>query len=189
MKLFFSPYKRTFIDKSKLFFTSDTHFYHTNILKYCNRPFSTVEDMNEAIINRWNSVIPKDGIVIHCGDFSFCTPKKTKEIIDRLNGTIILVCGNHDNKNNINLNGVCLFKYVESMINIVVNDSEANGGKQYITCCHYPMDSYYNSMYGAWMIYGHCHGTHEKDLDVGVDSHDFYPWSYNEVKEYMKKAE
>ena len=89
------------LDPDKLFFTSDTHFGHKNIIKYCNRPFKTVEEMNEALIENWNKVVPKDGVVVHCGDFTY--PFKDSNIIDQyqkyfsqLKGSIILVRGNHD---------------------------------------------------------------------------------------------
>lgn len=55
----------------KVFFTSDTHFGHSNIIKYCNRPFKDKDEMNETLISNWNKVVPEDGIVIHCGDFAF----------------------------------------------------------------------------------------------------------------------
>ena len=57
--------------KQKIFFTSDTHFWHVNIIKYCNRPFETIEEMNETIIEKWNSKISKDDIVFNLGDFAF----------------------------------------------------------------------------------------------------------------------
>ena len=56
-------------DGDRLFFTSDTHFNHTNILQYCNRPFKIVDQMNETIITNWNNVVEPDDIVFHLGDF------------------------------------------------------------------------------------------------------------------------
>jgi len=58
-------------DSSKIFFTSDTHFSHSNIIKFCDRPFSDVNEMNTALINNWNKVVPEDGIVFHLGDFAW----------------------------------------------------------------------------------------------------------------------
>lgn len=80
------------------FFTSDPHFGHKNIMRpdYCNRPWTTVEEMDEALIQRWNEVVGPDDHVFVLGDVSFHKPARTKEIIARLNGTKYLVKGNHD---------------------------------------------------------------------------------------------
>ena len=56
-------------DGSRVFFTSDTHFNHTNIIRFCNRPFKDVTHMNETIIANWNSVVGPDDIIFHLGDF------------------------------------------------------------------------------------------------------------------------
>ena len=82
----------------KVFVTSDTHFSHTNIIKYCNRPFANAAEMNEAIIERWNSVVGPNDIVIHCGDFALGPSSDMDAIVSRLNGSIVLILGNHDHK-------------------------------------------------------------------------------------------
>lgn len=93
-------YKETFAiigdttNRMKIFITSDHHFFHGNIIKYCDRPFSSYQEMNEALINKWNSKVSPGDLVIHLGDFAF--RGKAKEIRERLNGTIILIKGNHD---------------------------------------------------------------------------------------------
>ena len=76
--------------------TSDTHFYHKNIIRYANRPFKDVKEMNNEIIRRWNSVVGKNDIVYHLGDFSFGNRRQKIEILSKLNGRIILLKGNHD---------------------------------------------------------------------------------------------
>ena len=81
-----------------IFFTSDTHFGHTNIMKYCKRPFETVEEMDQTIIDNWNSVVRPEDIVFHLGDFGFCGSLRLREIVDQLNGKIYLITGNHDRK-------------------------------------------------------------------------------------------
>lgn len=75
---------------------ADPHFGHKNIIKYENRPFSSVEEMDEALINNWNSVVSKDSIGIMLGDLSFHSISKTSDIVQRLNGTLWLITGNHD---------------------------------------------------------------------------------------------
>lgn len=78
------------------YFIADTHFNHENIIKYCNRPFKNSKEMNDYIISKWNSVVKKNDIVYHLGDVGFGTTEELKEIVRRLNGTKILIRGNHD---------------------------------------------------------------------------------------------
>lgn len=79
-------------------FTSDLHFGHKNIIHLQNRPFTSVEDMDEEIISYWNKTVKKDDIVYIIGDFSFYDYKKTKAIVERLVGRKILIRGNHDER-------------------------------------------------------------------------------------------
>lgn len=71
--------------KNKIFFTADLHLYHTNIIKHCNRPFETIEEMNNVLVDNWNKVVgPKDTIYI-LGDFVWGTNKrKTEKLIKEL---------------------------------------------------------------------------------------------------------
>jgi calcineurin-like phosphoesterase family protein len=80
------------------YFISDTHFYHYNIIRYCDRPFETVEEMNERMIESWNSVVADNDIVYFLGDFGFGDKEKLSNICAQLNGTKILLRGNHDYK-------------------------------------------------------------------------------------------
>ncbi len=81
---------------SKIWFTSDTHYYHSNIIKYCNRPYKDVEEMNEALIRNFNAVVRPEDTVYHLGDFGFSHVDKLKYILSRLNGNKVLIYGNHD---------------------------------------------------------------------------------------------
>lgn len=85
---------------SNIFITSDTHFYHTNIIKYCNRPFESVEEMNEKLIENWNNVVNKYDTVYHLGDFCIGDRKQITETAHRLRGNIKLIKGNHDAHSN-----------------------------------------------------------------------------------------
>ncbi len=85
-----------------IYFISDTHFNHINIIKYCDRPFNNVKEMNEYIISKWNAIVKENDIVYHLGDVGFGTTEILKELVSRLNGTKILLRGNHDLKRGIN---------------------------------------------------------------------------------------
>ena len=81
----------------KIFVIGDTHFSHTNIIKYCDRPFKSSVEMDETLIDNWNGVVSDDDLVIHVGDFALGgDPNKAVNIMRRLNGRIILTPGNHD---------------------------------------------------------------------------------------------
>ena len=82
--------------ESKIFLIGDTHFSHRNIIKYCNRPFTDVEDMNEKLIKYWNNVVGADDVVYVVGDFALCGKQKIIEIGKQLNGHKRLILGNHD---------------------------------------------------------------------------------------------
>ena len=78
------------------YFISDTHFNHSNIIKYCNRPFNNVKEMNEAIINNWNSIVSDEDTIYHLGDFTLGNKESILNIVNRLNGKKYLIRGNHD---------------------------------------------------------------------------------------------
>lgn len=78
------------------FFYSDPHFGHANVVEYCARPFSSVEEMNETLIARYNNVVQHNDTVLWLGDCFFCRTEQAIEIMSRLNGRKLLVRGNHD---------------------------------------------------------------------------------------------
>lgn len=172
-----------------LFFTSDTHFWHTNIIKYCNRPFIDIEEMNEEIIKRWNDKVGKDDIVFHLGDFAFCGSSQYKTLLERLNGKITLILGNHDWRN-IKEGYISKFNGVYQQLRIKVDD-------QRIYLNHFPFLCYEGSWRGVWQLFGHVHsGPYNSgggldyprlkmllpgQYDVGVDNNNFTPISYKEL--------
>ncbi len=85
-----------------IYFIADTHFNHANIIKYCNRPFDNINEMNEYIIKKWNSVVKNVDTVYHLGDVGFGSLQEVKGLVQRLNGTKILLRGNHDFKIGVN---------------------------------------------------------------------------------------
>jgi calcineurin-like phosphoesterase family protein len=79
-----------------VFFTSDTHYFHGNIIKYCNRPFASVEKMNDVLVDNWNQIVKPEDHVFHLGDVAFANMGKVMPLLNKLNGTITLIRGNHD---------------------------------------------------------------------------------------------
>ena len=157
---------------SNIFITADTHFGHANILKHCHRPYSCVDEMDEDLIKKWNERVTKNDLVYHGGDFAW---HSTKRYIDRLNGDIILIQGGHDRQTSS-------FRFVHKLLDTVIDD-------QPITLCHYCMRVWHRSHYNAWHLFGHSHGGLEplgKSWDVGVDNNNYYPLSWDEIKDIMK---
>ncbi len=177
-------------DANDVYFTSDTHFSHYNIMKYTSRPFNTTHEMNEAMIENWNKVVPANGIVFHLGDFAWKQVETWKEIREKLNGKIHLIYGNHDEK---------LLKQIKDLFEEITNykeiniddlDSTYSNGLQNIVLFHYPIRSWNRMFHGSFHLSGHCHpktqqaNEHEAWMDVGVDANDFTPVSYQQVKDF-----
>lgn len=173
--------------KTNIFFTADHHFGHANIIKFTERPFASLEEMNEELIKRWNEkVSPKDE-VYHLGDLSLGNADFTKEVLDRLNGKIYLIKGNHDKST---LSYPKRFEWIKDYHELYVDLQ--NGKRQKVILMHYAMKVWNGSHRGNWQLYGHSHGTlpDENDrlqFDVGVDCHDFYPISVEEIEQIMSK--
>ncbi len=167
------------------FFTSDTHFGHANIIKYCHRPFINVKEMDSVLIARWNSTVRPEDTVYHLGDFSFGPPEN---YLRRLNGQIRFVSGNHDR-------GMARVRQEKKWNYKVVwlpDLAEVEVEEQKIVLCHYAMLVWNKSHHGTWHLYGHSHGTlpdnpNSRSIDVGVDVHDFRPIAFDEVAMYMAK--
>ena len=177
-----------------IFFTADTHFRHRNILKYqaSTRPFETIDEMNDKIVENWNSVVPKDGVVYHLGDFSTGNSHNWAGIRKRLNGRIGLVLGNHDL---LPLSEIQpLFMNINDTVALKIQDPDAHRGCQMIILNHYAMRVWNKSHYGSWSLYGHSHGSLPDDpnalsIDVGVDCFNLTPLSYHQIKEIMSKKD
>jgi calcineurin-like phosphoesterase family protein len=178
---------------NKIWFTSDTHFNHSNIIKYCKRPFEDVEEMNQILIDNWNMVVAEDDLIICCGDFSLGNSNNAIQILNRLNGYKILIKGNHE-KSVLGSKGAKEYfdGGIYDLLEITIIDEEVSDGFQDIILCHYPMIVWDKSHRGSWQLFGHVHGMLDGDkrlspnqMDVGVDSNGFRPISYQEVKEII----
>jgi calcineurin-like phosphoesterase family protein len=178
---------------NKVWFTSDTHFNHSNIIKYCKRPFEDVEEMNQTLIDNWNMVVSEDDLIICDGDFSLGSSNNAIMVLNRLNGYKLLIKGNHEKSV---LGSKVAKEYFDAgiydLLEIRVLDEEVSDGFQDIILCHYPMLSWNKSHRGSWQLFGHVHGMLDGDkrlspnqMDIGVDSNGFRPISYEEVKEII----
>lgn len=183
------PVTLHFDEPDKIFFTSDTHFGDEKVLLLCGRPFSSVEEMDNEMIRRWNCVVPDDGIVFHLGDFGFGKYKRGHELLKKLNGKKYFILGNHDSE--VLCRGhVCLFESVSQQMSI-------NVAGQPILLNHCPMLCFPHETMGVWQLFGHVHSgpfsTSGNDLprlehlqprqfDVGVDNNDYMPVSFAQLK-------
>ncbi len=171
---------------NNIFFTSDHHFGHKGVIKHSKRPFQSVEEMNETMIQKWNEKVRKNDLVYHLGDIALMSPRKLEDILERLNGKIHLIKGNHDK-----LTQNCLerFEWIRDYHELKLpNPRSANN--QLIILMHYPLMTWKGKYSGAYHFYGHSHGklnsyNRKLALDVGVDCHDFYPLSYEEIQEKL----
>lgn len=176
------------------FFTSDTHFGHKKIIEHCARPFKSVEEMNEAIINRWNSVVnPKDLIYV-LGDFSFVGVNHTKEILKCLNGFKVLIRGNHDH------NFKSFEKADELGFDAMFYEANIELGPHRVILSHYPYrdDRTVDARYvdrrpkdnGLWLLHGHVHEfwkirPESREINVGVDVWNFTPVNSKVLEEII----
>jgi calcineurin-like phosphoesterase family protein len=180
------------------YFTSDTHFGHANVIRFDSRPFGSIEEHDDILIKNWNSVVKPDDDVWHLGDFSFRNRINICRYLEKLNGRIHLVRGNHDDK--------AAWKARDKF----ASSQEA----AYIKCegeiiylSHYGCRVWRNSCHGSWHLYGHSHGNLPPiglSMDVGVcnaslmlhrnghvtDIKDGYrPMSLDEVRETIGKEQ
>lgn len=151
-----------------IYFWSDTHFLHSACIAYCNRPYSTVEEMTNDLVDRWNSVVSSKDTIWHLGDFGFKNGAALEEIFRMLNGHKCLTVGNHDERNR---NVMRLpWERVERLVTI--RDSGARA-----EACHYALETWNRAARGALMIHGHSHGNLKRVVphrfDVGVDVRPF----------------
>jgi calcineurin-like phosphoesterase family protein len=166
---------------SKKWYTSDQHFWHNNIIKYCKRPFDNQQQMNDAILTLYNETIGPNDEVYHLGDICFYE-KKAIELLEQMNGRKHLVSGNHDAKK--------LARWIGWETSQAYKEIKDEGRK--VILCHYPIWSW-NGMYRLTThLHGHCHATKapgktRRSADVGVDAWDFKPVTLDQIEEQMAR--
>lgn len=177
-----------FSREDRIWFTADSHIGHRNIIKYCQRPFSDVEEMNKTLISNWNKVVGINDYVFHLGDFSVGGAAEWTSLLDSLNGRIFLVLGNHD-MNNVGQGFMRRFEDVAMQMLITID-------KQRVYLNHFPFLCYGGAYRGTWQLFGHLHTSScmsgidtprlhmlfPRQYDVGVDNNNYTPISFAEVE-------
>ena len=166
-----------------IFYIADTHFGDERIMKLCGRPFSAVQNMDEALVAQWNGTVKPEDTVYHLGDVAL-DDETAGRILSRLKGHKHLLLGNHDT---VLKNALRFFESV-SQIQTISDDGR-------IVClCHYPLLSYENSICGGYHIFGHIHNNPADPaaeitnniptiFNAGVDVCGFQPMTLDELKE------
>jgi calcineurin-like phosphoesterase family protein len=167
-------------------FIADFHLGHANIIRYCNRPFATVEEMDQAIVERLNASVKRDDVLYFLGDFCMGNPTRVRAYRRRIHcKKIFAVPGNHDKQ----------ASKLKEEFSWLDNLAEVSIHGQSIVLCHYALRTRNRSNRGLWQLYGHSHGRlpeapNSFSMDVGVDTHNFRLWHYDEIADIMtKKAE
>ena len=175
-------------DNTNVYFTSDLHFCHANIIRFCKRPFTSVEEMNEVLIKNWNSVVKEDSIVFILGDFCFGQKTTWNKILKQLNGKKYLIVGNHDKLSQIDYSS---FVLTVDLLSVKINNDT-------FILSHYPFLTWGGSHRGTKNLFGHVHSSPliedgdnidfdtikwwpDNAYDVGVDNNNFTPISYSDL--------
>ena len=177
----------------KTWISGDHHFGHANIIKYCNRPFKDVNEMDDELSGIWNTYIAPEDVVYYLGDFTLGNSKSAEYYFQRLNGTIF-VLGNKWHHDSRWLSGydipVTTSYYTRSKIDVqillpieIIENVSMNEDEEGIPAvlCHYAFEVWDRKHYGAFHFHGHSHGMLPKidnRLDIGIDN------VYKLVKEY-----
>lgn len=168
---------------ANIWFTSDTHFGHRNIIDYVNRPFNSVEEMDDTYISNHNSLVEKYDLFFHLGDVYFTG--KSKYQFNMLHGVKHIIKGNHDYKGS--------FKGVDAELldpihQIKIDDKE-------VVLCHYPIFSWNGKIHGSIHLYGHVHNHEDEQLplknavNIGVDMWGYCPVDFKTILEVIKDKE
>ncbi len=162
-----------------IYFSSDHHFNHANILKYTQRPFSSIQEMDSEMISKWNSVVKDRDEVYYLGDLTLGNWGTARSYLKQLKGRIKFIEGNHDKR---------WFSSLESNQKLPPI-YELNYMNKTIVLSHYSLRSWNKSFHGSYHLFGHSHGElppYGKSFDIGVDCWNFYPVSIEQVFEKME---
>lgn len=159
---------------SEIYFVSDMHFGHNNILEYCKRPYVDVSTMNQMLVDNWNETVSTNDTVYHLGDWAF----HNYECIGQLNGRIYSVPGNHDIERKKKLLPFLVNGFLDEIHYLKLSPTRR------FVLCHYPLEAWRREY--PFHLHGHRHGQNERlipnRIDVGIDATKLYrPMHIDEV--------
>jgi calcineurin-like phosphoesterase family protein len=171
------------------YYISDLHLGHANIIKYCSRPFVSVEEMNETLIKNWQSVVTEKDTVYIIGDLIFRSGEAPESYLRKLPGKKILVKGNHDDSW---LKKPGIANFFEEICDIKVIKDRVNDTSVKLTLSHFPLVEWHSSQHGGICLYGHVHNSMleptfsilqslPNSYNVGADILGFTPQPLSEV--------
>lgn len=166
-----------------IWFTADLHLLHPKICAICERP-TTIEEHDEWIIDRINSVVGKKDQLYILGDVSMGDKMKTEKLLDKIHGNKSLILGNHDN----NIAHSTRFGEITQLKDF--NFNSESFPNIHLVLFHYPIASWNRRIHGSAHLYGHCHGRFQNaglSFDVGLDANDYFPLNLVEVCDKMTK--
>lgn len=171
-----------------IYFTSDLHFYHANVIKHAKRPFSTVEEMNAVLISNWNKVVQESDEVYILGDVTMKGASFAAEVLRQLNGRKYLIKGNHDRFADQQSFDCGLFEWIKDYYELTYQN-------QRFILLHYPIAEWNHFYHSAIHLHGHQHNYSDYNLqnrqnglrrfDVGVDANDMRPVSIDKVIDFF----
>lgn len=167
-----------------ILYTSDMHFGHFNVIKFDQRPFSDIDEMNRVMIELWNGRVQPDDKVYIAGDICHRSKHPAEWYLSRLKGHKYLILGNHDGSIMDNPEAM---KYLDGVDNMM---TVKDGDKQ-ICICHYPLAGWNAYFHGSWHIYGHIHNRKNETFEImkkkshalnaGCMINGYMPASFNEL--------
>lgn len=172
-----------------IFYSSDIHAFHYNIIKHCDRPFYDMDDMINTIVTNWNNTVCKDDDVYFLGDCYLNNPKAAAYLFQKLNGKIYLIKGNHDKNRDINKYFGKRFEWIKDYHEMDYVHLDTH---YHLVLMHFPLWSWNRQYHKSFHLHGHCHfkdplyNEYDKtrlSMDVGVDGNNFTPISIVETIE------
>lgn len=165
------------------YYISDTHFWHTNIINMCGRPYYDINIMHEQLIKNWNDTVKPSDEVYFLGDFSFkCSQDKATYLLKQLNGKKYFIKGNHDKTNWL----VSIKE--QGLIEWFKDYAEINDDNRMVILSHYPIHSWNGLYHGSYHLYGHVHNRtvnneiwQRNRYNVSVEAINYKPVTLNDL--------